>query len=218
MAFTLIELLVVIAIISILAALLMPGLKAARESAKGLQCVNNLRQLYLATLAYVEDNDGFLNGEDTGGWPSYLAPYMGVARQVAQDYWAAEGLPIYRCPSSKARAGGGAVGNPWTYPGYGWCYGANYTYLFDRHLAPFVIIPLRIGEAAQPSATVWMTDTDSSPAYGGGYFGVILPTAFLTGYFHKGHANVLWLDGHITPELPSGIEGAGQAPDLWDRR
>ncbi|MCC7518363.1 MAG: prepilin-type N-terminal cleavage/methylation domain-containing protein [Verrucomicrobiae bacterium] len=54
-AFTLIELLVVIAIIAILAALLMPALKGARDSAKTVQCLNNLRQIGVCAKLYEED-------------------------------------------------------------------------------------------------------------------------------------------------------------------
>ncbi len=78
-SFTLIELLVVIAIISILASVLLPSLKNAREAAKLSVCMQHLRQVSLATLVMADENAGWINGT---GYPN-VNPSM----PDYSDYW-----------------------------------------------------------------------------------------------------------------------------------
>lgn len=109
-AFTLIELLVVVAIIAILVAILLPSLNRAREQARGMNCVSNLRQLNMANLQYGGENleawagksdDAILDYDNVAcSWipsGSVVDPLFDLTKGALFDY--AQLADMYRCPS-----------------------------------------------------------------------------------------------------------------------
>lgn len=93
-AFTLIELLVVIAIIAVLAALLFPVFAKARERGQATVCLSNCRQIGLAFMQYLQENeDRFPLTSETGAtlsWVYTLQPYI-------------KNTQVYRCPNDTSK-------------------------------------------------------------------------------------------------------------------
>ena len=105
--FTLIELLVVIAIIAILAAMLLPALAQTRRRTTGVSCLNNLKQLTVASLVYGNDNRGSIPPNALGTIQAWMtgnvssAPDWTNSTPIRQSLlWPYNNsLGIYSCPA-----------------------------------------------------------------------------------------------------------------------
>jgi prepilin-type N-terminal cleavage/methylation domain-containing protein/prepilin-type processing-associated H-X9-DG protein len=147
--FTLIELLVVIAIIAILAAILFPVFAKAREKARQTSCLNNIKQISLGILQYVQDYDEMLPADATGcyswaapdGTPINIAPPSAMLWMYL-TYPYVKNAQVYNCPSYT---------DTWSPSVYdsGCGYGKN-TYLSNTAL----------GRLDEPSRTILVNDAN----------------------------------------------------------
>jgi len=92
-AFTLVELLVVIGIISVLIALLLPALTAAKESAKRIKCMSNLRQISVAVRMYTQEWRGRTHWMPNGGLWSARTGGPPLSADDDRAYWGVAYLP-----------------------------------------------------------------------------------------------------------------------------
>lgn len=195
--FTLIELLVVIAVIAILAGMLLPALSRAKQRAKATQCLNNMRQLGLATWMYSNDNEDRLPASShmpgNSSWVASLLPYFTYKFSATSIGGATN---IYRCPLEKA----GSL--------RAYSYSAN-DFLMNFATPPANTSPIaKRTQVPSPSETVWMAESSEkllnedhfhfagSLADGEGYS----PDMFESQVMVKRHsdgANYLYLDGHV---------------------
>ena len=107
--FTLIELLVVIAIIAILAGLLLPALKSAREKGLSIRCLGNMKQIYTGIASYLGDSDDYMpthrGADQTNGACAKTNLYLQQTKDLVTTGWDDEMIGfrklgnVYFCPA-----------------------------------------------------------------------------------------------------------------------
>jgi prepilin-type processing-associated H-X9-DG protein len=219
-AFSLVELLVVIGIIAVLISILLPTLAAAREDAKTVQCLSNLRQLALAAETYIQVSHGSypLAYDAESDWDFQVTP-TGVIPGIL---WLGKGtLRIEQCPSCDVKSptrtdpftgynyntsfiGHGIYESPDPAPAKaGQIHSSQLVALFgDGQYSGGTDKFMRAPIAQTPTVT---TGDTISP---------LIRAAGTQGYRHRGKTNVVFCDGHaqtLTDEFRPAI-GAPLAP------
>lgn len=213
-SFTLIELLIVVAIIAILASLLLPALKNAKDQAKSSACINNLRQMATAFILYRGDNDEWIpplgmydptlnpNVQRINEWPYRLNTYMKISTNVLETHQPKNQFVCPGGPSSDLYQGTKRfwIGYGWGVRGY---YGMNnvlgnnmfggFDPNYDFRMRKYV---------KTPSATcLYLDGWDSGINYSFTFFS---PR-------HNGRVNILFVDGHTESWLSANIPSGGAA-------
>lgn len=183
-AFTLIELLVVIAIIAILAAMILPALSRAKDKAKGVSCLNNLKQWAGATMMFALENDDKLprDGSSNGsteeyGWYIDLPRMLNIPNYHYQPWHTnasiEPGRSIWICPSNPRRSNGNNL--------FHYCLNELVNGIGTANQRRLYTIP-------QPVNTVWLFDN--------GKLAAVAQEGNVHPNLHNQGANFGLLDGH----------------------
>ena len=188
--FTLIELLVAIAIIAILAALLLPALSSAKQKARAIQCINNLRQIGQATFIYCEENEDLLPYAWYNDMDNHVNNFYSLLMPIIyRTHFDGDGdfeYGVFACPTR--------IEEPLVGPSpFKVSYGMN-----QYNSINFPDPPTRrlsTVQALNPSGTLLAVDA----VYTHNHPPVETLEKFRVGYKHSGTANILFFDGHVSP-------------------
>ena len=207
-AFTLIELLVVIAIIAILAALLLPALSRARETARASQCLSQMRQTALAIRLYADDNgDEFPRSQHSAfvnnqlPWERAVAPLLGSTT----SQWTNLLTGVYHCPADRRTA-------PWSY-------GLSVYFELGSD-DDYVGKPetwRRMSQVPRPTATLLFVENNSGVDHiMPNYWSSALDASEVAQKRHGKRANYSFVDGHAQPLEFSTTYDPATHRDLWN--